>query len=78
MRQRRWLMLIVLLLVSSFWVPGVLAASDLTWNRTDVDIQINADGTLTVTAATGALTALVASGKGAVEWKEIPKSKVVK
>jgi uncharacterized membrane protein YhiD involved in acid resistance len=25
-----------------------------------------------------ALTALVASGKGAVEWKEIPKSKVVK
>ncbi len=54
MRQRRWLILIVVLLVSSFCVPLVvassdLAASDLTWNRTDVDIQINSDGTLTVT-----------------------------
>jgi uncharacterized membrane protein YgcG len=49
MRQRRWLILIVVLLVSSFCVPLVLAASDLAWNRTDVDIQINPDGTLTVT-----------------------------
>ncbi len=49
MRQRRWLILIVVLLVSSFCVPLVLAASDLAWNRTDVDIQINSAGTLTVT-----------------------------
>ena len=49
MRQSRWLMLIVVLLVSSLCVPTALAASDLAWNRTDVDIQINPDGTLTVT-----------------------------
>ncbi len=42
-------MLLVVLLVSSFCVPLVLAASDLAWNRTDVDIQVNPDGTLTVT-----------------------------
>lgn len=49
MRQRHWLAIIVVLLLSSFVVPVVLAASDLTWNRTDVDIQVNPDGTLTVT-----------------------------
>jgi uncharacterized protein (TIGR04222 family) len=49
MRQARWLMLLVVVLASSFCVPLVLAASDLAWNRTDVDIQVNPDGTLTVT-----------------------------
>jgi uncharacterized protein (TIGR04222 family) len=49
MRQRHWLVFIVVLLLSSFVVPVVLAASDLTWNRTDVDIQVNPDGTLIVT-----------------------------
>jgi uncharacterized protein (TIGR04222 family) len=49
MRQQRWLILVVVLLVTSLCVPTALAASDLAWNRTDVDIQINPDGTLTVT-----------------------------
>ncbi len=49
MRQRFGLILLVVLVVSSFFVPVVLAASDLTWNRTNVDIQVNPDGTLTVT-----------------------------
>ena len=49
MRRRSWLVFVIALLVSGFLVPVVRAAGDLTWNRTDVEIQVNPNGTLTVT-----------------------------
>jgi uncharacterized membrane protein YhiD involved in acid resistance len=44
----------------------------------EVSYMVTAPLDIHTDRVSNALTALVASGKGAVEWKEIPKSKVVK
>jgi hypothetical protein len=43
----------------------------------EVSYMVTAPIDIATDRVSNALTALVATGKGAVEWKEIPKSKVV-